>query len=92
MKSKKKLSTFILKILQISLVICAALGWWGLIYPELTLTPDTYQVFYRDKAVQQQQEVVEWDFDSTIYMDVLNADSSQIRFRSKLFEMLQNWW
>lgn len=27
--------------IRIVTALCAALGWWGLLYPELTLTPDT---------------------------------------------------
>ena len=29
--------------------MCAALGWWGLLYPELALTPDTVKVIYIDR-------------------------------------------
>lgn len=66
--------------------LCAALGWWGILYPELSMTPDTYQVILETDTVQEEAEVVEWDFDSDIYMEILNADRSQIRFRSKLFQ------
>ena len=27
--------------LRVAAGLCAALGWWGLLYPELALTPDT---------------------------------------------------
>lgn len=89
---KKQMLKGFFKGFRVFLTVCAVFGWWGIIYPELTMTPDTYQVFYGDETVQKQQEVVEWDFDSTIYLDILNADPSQIRFRSKLLQMLKNWW
>lgn len=71
---------------RIGLGICAALGWWGLIYPELAMTPDTYRVVSEVGSVQQGEDVVEWDFDSNIYKKVLSADKDQIRFRSKLLQ------
>ncbi len=64
---------------------CAALGWWGLLYPELTMTPSTYRVVDENGTVLESEEMVEWDFDNDIYWDILEADSSQIRFRSKLY-------
>lgn len=92
--------------LRIGLGVCAALGWWGFLYPELTMTPDTYRITMEEKlsieekrsiedgTVQKVSEVVEWDFDSDVYWSVLNADRSQIRFKSKLLqtaaELLEN--
>lgn len=77
---KNKLSTSI----HIILGICAAFGWWGLLYPELSMTPSTYKVVYEESAVQEQENVVEWDFDDDIYWSILEADSGQIRFKSRL--------
>ena len=77
---KNKISTSI----HIILGICAAFGWWGLLYPELTMTPSTYKVVYEDNAVQQQENVVEWEFEDDIYWRMLEADSSRIRFKSRL--------
>lgn len=72
------------KSIHIILGICAAFGWWGLLYPELAMTPSTYNVVYADEAVQAQENVIEWDFDNDMYWKILEADSSQIRFRSRL--------
>lgn len=69
---------------HILLSVCAVFGWWGLLYPELTMTPSTYRIVYEDATVQEQDNMVEWDFDDTIYWDVLKADRNQIRFRSRL--------
>lgn len=84
MKMNKLLIPF-----RIFVTACAALGWWGVLYPELTMTPDTYKIVYEDEVsqeyyVQEQGEVVEWDLDSNIYETVLGADRSMLRFRSRL--------
>ncbi len=67
---------------------CGALGWWGVLYPQLSLLPDTYRIISAEEAVQDGQEVVEWDFEGGIYMDLLNAGPERIRFRSGLWECL----
>lgn len=87
--NKKKI-VFIKTGIRISLCVCAALGWWGALYPELTMTPDTYRVVTEDGAVQIGEDVVEWDFDNPIYMEILNADRSRIRFRSRLFQTVSD--
>jgi len=77
--------------LRIFMCGCAALGWWGFFYPELTMTPDTYRIVMEDGTVQSAAEMVKWDFDSDIYHKILSADSSQIRFRSKLVEKVADF-
>ena len=76
---------------KILAVVCAAFGWWGVLYPELTMTPDTYAVI-PEEAVQNSPEVVEWDFDSNVYWNLLEAESSQIRFRSRLINRAGKAW
>ncbi len=70
--------------LRIVVSLCAALGWWGLIYPELTLTPETVKVSVEDENGELQELPEEWEFDSSLYREILNADRSQITFRSRL--------
>ena len=72
--------------IRITFAVCAALGWWGVLYPELTMTPDTYRIVSEEGTVQSDENMVEWDFDNDIYREILNADRSRIRFRSKLFQ------
>ncbi len=69
--------------IKITAGICAALGWWGVLYPELTMTPDTYKIICEDSR-EDCQETAEWDFDSDVYQKLLEADLSQITFRSRL--------
>ena len=66
--------------------ICAALGWWGLLYPQLTFTPDTVSVKLAARDGTFQEQSLEWDFDSKLYLDLLNAGPDKIIFRSKIMK------
>ncbi len=70
--------------------VCAALGWWGVLYPELTMTPDTYEVVWEEDAVQSEQNVLEWDSGMDVYHMVLEADGSRIHFKSRLLTEMEN--
>lgn len=77
------------KDIRVLLCICAALGWWGLLYPELAMTEDTYRIVDENGIVCEGKEGEAWNPDSSIYWKVLGADSSQVRLRSKLFDSLK---
>ena len=53
---------------RILTVALACYGWWGVIYPELTMLPSTYEIVYEEteateaETVQTGPEVVEWNF------------------------------
>ena len=55
----------------------AVWGWWGVLYPELTMTSDTYRIVYEDEAAEEAA-------DCDIYRTVLRTDRSRLRFRSRL--------
>jgi hypothetical protein len=76
---KKKYAAF-----QIVLGICAAIGWWGVLYPELTMTPDTYRIVNEDGTVQTAEDGVKYPFGETLYYELLNVGGKQIHFKSKL--------
>lgn len=71
--------------IRIVISLCAALGWWGLFYPELALTPDTVVLRLNDDGEVIRELSPEWNFDSTLYRDLLNAGPERISFRSKLY-------
>lgn len=71
--------------IRIIISLCAALGWWGLFYPELALTPDTVILRLNDNGEVIREQSPEWNFDSTLYRDLLNAGPERISFRSKLY-------
>ncbi len=82
--------------IRVAAGLCAALGWWGLLYPELALTPDTVKVSAEDEADGSTVSNQEWSFDSTLYFDLLDADWDQITIRSRLLTELKglfqkNW-
>lgn len=70
--------------IRMGLGICAALGWWGLLYPELTLTPGTVKVVYEDSQAEANTQPQTWSLGSSLYWDILNAPSGKVTFRSKL--------
>ena len=82
--------------LRVAAIAVACYGWWGVIYPELTMLPSTYEIVYDEqeqaeetKTVQKDAEVVEWNSDSQIYWKILEADPEQIHFKSRLLTMLK---
>ena len=87
------------KILRMILATVALCGWWGVLYPELTLTPDTYRIVTEDGSVQEENPMVEWRFsdgryfkeDRDVYRMILEAGSSKITFKCKTFEQLRQW-
>lgn len=90
------------KILRILLGIVAVCGWWGVLYPELTLTPDTYRIVTEDGSVQEDNPMVEWRFSNDryckedgdnrdIYRMLLEAGSSKITFKCKALEQISQW-
>lgn len=68
--------------------LCAALGWWGALYPELCLTADTYRVV-REESVDgaQTTETADRGDAARLYWELLETDSSRIRFKSRLAEL-----
>lgn len=75
--------------IRVAAGLCAALGWWGLLYPELALTPDTVKVSTQDNDGTAAAREQEWSFDSTLYLELLNADRDQITIRSRLLTELK---
>lgn len=65
--------------------ICAALGWWGIIYPEFTLTSDTCRI------VDENGNYVEMDSCLSgieLYEDILQAGRNNIRPRSRILSAI----
>ena len=86
--------------LQIMLTLCALWGWWGMLYPEFTLTEDTYRVVYEEDAavpsksgesVWTENEEAAEESPRELYRRLLHAPKGQVRFRSKLLIQLQKW-
>lgn len=56
-------------------------GFWGFLYPEYTLLPDTYRIVYEDEDGEEQSKE-----DEDIYSLLQKASPKQIKFRSRLWE------
>lgn len=76
--------------IRITTGICAVLGWWGLLYPQLALTPDTVSIISGTEDGSFEEQSLKWDFDGSLYLDILNAGSDKITFRSKFFKDLNS--
>jgi len=94
---KKKIEIFLQKagmtgqklaVFRMVCTLCVALGWWGMLYPDFTMTPDTYQVVW-EETVQQEASMLEWDDQEEIYDLILKADSGQIRFKSRFLSRIE---
>lgn len=78
----RKIQT-VVKAVKIILCTCAVLGWWGVLYPELILTADTYRIC--DDSGQETSDSGNFSENQDVYWDILKTDRSEIRFRSRLF-------
>ena len=65
--------------IRIITAMCAALGWWGLLYPELTLTPETVRIVIEDASGQEISLDRNKSLDDSFYLELLEADSGSIR-------------
>lgn len=74
------------------LCVCAALGWWSFLYPQLSMTQDTYNIVCEDETVQESVEKDEWDFDSDIFHRILEAEDGTVRLRSRFLTMLEAYF
>ena len=73
-------------IAALLLSVCAALGWWGALYPQFTLLKGTYEIVYDEEECPDGGQEIDA---GELYWQILDADSSRIRFKSRL---LTNWY
>ncbi|MCM1192779.1 MAG: hypothetical protein NC123_14240 [Butyrivibrio sp.] len=78
--------------IRVIAAVCAALGWWGLFYPGLTLTPDTVRIICEDEDGEEVLSEVPEAFDGELYLELLGTDPGSIRFRSRLLTGLNAFW
>lgn len=78
--------------IRIITALCAALSWWGLLYPELTLTPDTVRPVYEDANGEILSDSPEWGSGDSLYLELLGTNRDNIRFRSRLLTELSAFW
>ncbi len=77
--------------MKTGLLISMAAGWWGFLYPQLTLNADTYRVVTEDGRVVSCEEA-DSEVDGTVrYIEMLNADRSRLRFRCRFVEEIMEY-
>lgn len=78
--------------IRIIIVLCVTIGWWGLLYPELSMTPDTVQIVSENENAKDGSQQDVSLSDGSLYLDLLKAGRSKIRFRSRLLTELNAFW
>lgn len=73
------------------LIACAALGWWGAIYPQFTMVKGTYAVIYGDVPSQEENTAGRERSGRDIYWEIMKADKEQIHYKSRLFTAFEAW-
>lgn len=73
------------KTLSAVMALCAALGWWGALYPQFTLVDGTYRIVKEESATDTEECVTESEPEGNeLYWSILDADCSRIRLKSRL--------
>ena len=67
------------KLLEIALAILVTVGWWGVLYPHLSMIEDTCMVVYEAGERYAPDSI-------DIYFDILQSEPGKIRIRSRLLE------
>jgi len=80
-----------LPVVRFLISMCAVLGWWGFLYPELALTPDTVKISVEEGEDCTKALPTERRIDSSLYLELLNAGRDKITFRSKLLTDLSTF-
>lgn len=84
--------------LRILIVLCAAFGWWGFLYPEYSITSDMVRLVSTEDGTEntlQGDDVADGQsFESAenLYRQLLKAGRNNIRFRSKLLTDWNAFW
>lgn len=77
--------------IRILICFCAAVGWIGILYPELALTPDTYKIILEENAENNLKNYAYEDNYHNVYLDVLSVPREQIRYKSKLLSLFEEY-
>lgn len=72
-----------------SIWIIMAFGWWGVLYPELSLIENTYRIVYMDEYEEECEENLSA---TELYYKLLSAEPERIKIKSKLFETVASYF
>ena len=79
-------------IARFALCVWLYAGWWGLVYPQLVITSDTCSVVCEDETEEEQLKRAEYMTAEQLYRALQEAEPGQVRYRSKLLELLEKLW
>ncbi len=79
-------------IARFALCVWLYAGWWGLVYPQLVITSDTCSVVCEDETEEEQLKRAEQMTAEQLYRALQEAEPGQVRYRSKLLELLEKLW
>lgn len=79
-------------IIKLVLCFCLYMGWWGLLYPELLITSDTCSVICEDGTDGEAKDPTEQMTAEQLYRALQEAEPGQVRYRSRLLELLEKIW
>lgn len=74
--------------IRAALCVCLCVCWWGLLYPELLVNPDTCRVVDEETGEEILTQAGQRSA-GLLYQALLEADRSQVRYRSRLLELLE---
>ena len=76
------------------LMMCVALGWWGIWFPELAVWTEAVcavEVEEKSSSVQSEDNVVQLETAREVYEGLLHAERDQICIKSRLFEIIERY-
>lgn len=79
-------------IVRFALCICLYAGGWGLVYPQLVITSDTCNIVCEDGTEQEQYKQAEQMTAEQLQKALREAQPGQVRYRSRLLELLEKLW
>lgn len=80
------------RIVSLALCLCLYMGCWGLVYPDIVITSDTCKVVCEDESGEEVQKQADQMTAQQIYRALREAEPGQVRYRSRLLELLGKIW
>lgn len=71
----------ITECMAIAIAVFIAVGWCGVLYPQLIMTEDIYQIVSEDGEVRGMKDI-------TDYYELLQAEPEKLRIKSRLLERI----
>lgn len=67
------------KLLEIAMVVLVTVGWWGIVYPHLSMIEDTCKVICENGEIRTLENI-------DAYFDMLQAGPGEIKMKIRLLE------